>query len=362
MNSRQRTVAALRRQPYDRIPVDFWATKGAQRKIENALGLSYEEFLNKWDVDLRYIDGPEYIGPPLSTGGGASVDIWGVKRNAVNIETEGGGAERYSEVAQAPLAAAESVEDIEGYDHWPSPDWFRYDVVEAQCDRLIEAGRAVVFMGDRLNRVAQLKPAMYIRGTEEIFVDLAIRPEIARAVFGRIKAFYREYLSRILAAAKGKIDIILTGDDFGAQNAPLLSLSMWDAFLREGFADYVRIIHQSGATAMHHTCGSVVDMIPGMIDSGLDILQSLQPEAAGMDAAKLKRLFGERLSFQGGVSIQKTLPFGTTDDVTREVARLAATFGKSGGYIFGTAHNIQTDVSVANVLALLEAYREFGAF
>ena len=360
MDSRERTFAALGGQRFDRLPIDFWASGGARRKIERSLGLTYEEFLDRWDVDLRYIDGPEYIGPALGGDEHPTVDIWGVERTLVEVDTEGGGVERYSEVERSPLAEAQSVDQIEAYEQWPSPESFRYDVIEAQCDRLIEAGRVVVFMGDRLNRIAQFKPAMYLRGTEQIFMDFAIDPEIAEAILSRIRTFCREHLSRILAAAKGKIDIVLTCDDFGGQNGPLLSPSMWDSFLREGFADYIRVIHESSARAMHHTCGSVVDMIPAMIDCGLDILQSLQPEAAGMDAEKLKRQFGDRLSFQGGISIQKTLPFGTEEDIAREVARLAKTLGEGGGYIFGTAHNIQADVPVRNITTLLEAYHEFS--
>ncbi len=98
-----------------------------------------------------------------------------------------------------------------------------------------------------------------------------------------------------------------------------------------------------------------------MIDCGLQVLQSLQPEARGMDAARLKADFGDRLCFQGGVSIQRTLPYGTPDDVRREVKALAEAMGRDGGYIFCTSHNIQADTPMANVRALLDAYREYGA-
>jgi uroporphyrinogen decarboxylase len=170
------------------------------------------------------------------------------------------------------------------------------------------------------------------------------------------------YLERILEAACGKIDIVLTGDDFGSQAGPLVSPAMWDAFLREGFAAYARIAHAGGATVMHHTCGSVGPIIPGMIECGLDVLQSLQPEAAGMEPARLKAEFGRRLAFQGGVSIQQTLPFGSPGEVRAEVRNLAEVMGPGGGYVFCTAHNVQADVSVENVGALMQAYHEFGVY
>ncbi len=357
MNSRERTFAALAHEEGDRIPIDFWASKGLRHKISTRAGLSFEAFLDKYDVDLRYIEGPEYTGPALGEG----TDIWGVARRVVRVETPDG-PEWYREAVGSPLAAATSAAEVAAYPHWPSPDDYRYDVVESQCDAVLSKGRVAVFMGDRLNRFAQLKPAMYLRGMEQIYVDMATAGEVAKAIFGQIRAFYREYLRRILEAAQGKIDIILTGDDFGAQNGPLVAPEMWDGFLREGFAEYIAIIHEFGARAMHHTCGSVVDLIPRMIDCGLDILQSLQPEAAGMDPARLKADFGGRLSFQGGVSIQRTLPFGSRDDVRREVKRLAATLGPSGGYIFGTAHNVQADTPLENVEALLGAYHDYGRY
>ena len=203
MNSRERTFRALEHRPGDRIPIDFWATTAVAQNLEAALGKPYAQFLNDYDVDLRYIEGPSYVGPALAPG----TDIWGVERIAVAAGTSGK-SESYSEVSRAPLSGAQTIEDIEAYGLWPDPDMFDYDVIEGQCDAILQNERMVVFMGDRLNRVAQLKPAMYLRGTETIFVDLAARPEIAEAILRRIRTFYLGYLERILRAAAGKIDIV----------------------------------------------------------------------------------------------------------------------------------------------------------
>jgi len=361
MTSRERVLLTINHQVPDRIPVDFWASKGFLRKLRAETGLSFGDFLDAHDVDLRYIGGPEYVGPPLTSLTGESVDIWGVPRTVAEVRV-GDGIERYEEVTKPPLANATTVEEIFSYSHWPSPDWFDYSAVEQQCDDVLRRGRAVVFMGDRLNRVAQLKPAMYLRGVEQILVDMAVRPLIAQAIFSKIRGFYLAYLERILEATKGKMDLVLTGDDFGAQNGLLVSVEMWDRFLGGGFAQYLALAKAYGAKTMHHTCGSVTALIPRMIESGLDVLQSLQPEAAGMDSATLKADFGTRLAFHGGVSIQRTMPRSTADDIGGEVEHLAATLGPGGGYIFCTAHNLQADTPVASALALLAAYREFGRY
>ena len=355
MNSRERTFLALEHKPGDRIPIDCWASRSLIKKLEEAFGCSYEHFLDRHDVDLRYISGPEYMGPPL----GAGRDIWGVERVTVHVGDKGR-RESYSELAVSPLASARNVDDIRNYPHYPSPDWFDYRAIERQCDEIRNKGRVVVFMGDRLNRVAQLKPAMYLRGAENIFTDLALHEDMARVLFEKIRDFYQTYVKRILEAARGKIDIVLTGDDFGAQNGLLMSPEMWRQFIRPGFAEYVALIKEYGAKAMHHTCGSVLEIIPDLIDCGLDILQSLQPEACGMALADLKAKYGSRLCFHGGVSIQRTLPFGSPAEVRREVKRIADLFRHDGGYIFCTSHNIQADTPLANVESLFHAYHEHG--
>jgi len=99
-----------------------------------------------------------------------------------------------------------------------------------------------------------------------------------------------------------------------------------------------------------------------MMERGLDVLQSLQPEAAGMDAEDLKRTFGRRLAFHGGLSIQRTMPLGTKEEIRRQVQARVNSLGKGGGYILCTSHNIQADTPVASALALLAAYREFGRY
>jgi len=362
MDSRERTFAALSFTQPDRVPIDFWASRGCRARLQSATGHDWDTFLDAQDVDIRYIEGPRYVGPPLAyDADGVGEDIWGVRRKTVQVGSNGG-AEHYKEVVFSPLAAAQSREAVETYGHWPAPDWFDYSEIAAQCEAIRARGRIAAFMGDRLNRIAQLKPAMYLRGTEQIFLDLALNPELAHALFARIRAFYLEYARRVFEAACGKLDLVVTGDDFGAQTGPLLSPRMWEEFLGEGFAAYIALAHEHDLPVMHHTCGSVRKLLPCLLDRGLDILQSLQPEAAAMDAGELKHEYGGALAFQGGISIQRTLPFGTPTDVREEVRDTLAALMPGGGYIACTAHNIQADTPPENVNALLAAYREFGRY
>ncbi|NLE39627.1 MAG: hypothetical protein GX621_16535, partial [Pirellulaceae bacterium] len=223
-------------------------------------------------------------------------------------------------------------------------------------------GKVVVFMGDRMNRCAQLKPAMYLRGIDQILCDVAVEPEMAGYLFRRIADFYLEYFRRTLKAAGGGIDIMMMGDDFGTQKGPFMSPTMFRQFLKPGFAEFCALGHEFGAKVAHHSCGSIKALIPDLIECGLDILNPLQPDVVDMDHAEVKKKFGDRLCFHGSMSIQKTLPFGTPDDVRAEVRRRFETLGPGGGFIYCTAHNIQADTPIANIEALFEAYQTLGRY
>jgi len=361
MNSRERVETCLDHRQPDRVPIDFWVSGEIRARLMEHYGVpDMEPVLERFGVDFRYIDGPAYIGPELASGpDGSREDHFGVPRRTVHYG-EGEKSGNYSEVAAFPLAHARTVDEVESYAKWPNPDWFDYDAVREQARRARETGRVVVFMGDRLNRCAQLKPAMYLRGVEQILMDVYINPEIAQAIFGRITGFYVEYAVRTLQAAEGNIDILFTGDDFGMQENMFLPLQKWRAFLREGFRNFIEIGHRFGCMVAHHTCGFVVPLIPDFIECSLDILNPLQPDVRGLDLSAMKREFGSRICFHGGISIQRTMPFGTAGDIRREVRDRFEALAADGGYVFCTAHNIQADTPLENVAALLEAYRGQG--
>ena len=362
MNSRERVELALAHREPDRVPIDYWASGEITAKLLETLGFSTEEeLLQHFDVDLRYIAGPRYVGPELAVrGNGAVEDIWGVPRIRVQVSA-GDHKGSYREACDPPLKDM-SLEEIRAYPKWPDPDWFDYACVRGQAAAARATGKCVVFMGDRMNRCAQLKPAMYLRGVSEILMDLAVNPEIAQYLFGRIAQVYLEYARRTFEAAGNGIDIFMMGDDFGAQNNLLMAPDMWRSFLRPNFRAMIDLGHRYGYKVAHHSCGSIKAIIPDMIDCGLDILNPVQPEVANMDRRELKQRFGDRLSFHGSISIQKTMPFGTPEDVRAEVRERFSTLAPRGGFIFCTAHNIQVDTPIENVLALFDAYREFGRY
>ena len=363
MDARQRVELAISHQEPDRVPIDFWATTSVTARLMEHFGFTdREQLLEHFDVDFRYIEGPKYVGPePEVREDGSVEDHWGVPRVRVDVGS-GSQASVYQEVIDFPLRDAKSVEEVRHYAKWPSPDWFDYDCVRDQVAEARRTGKVVIFMGDRMNRCAQLKPAMYLRGVDQILVDVALEPDIAQYIFRRVADFYVEYARRTLEAAGGGIDILMLGDDFGTQKGLFMSPDMWRQFLRPGFKAFADLGHGHGCKVAHHSCGSIKPIIPDLIECGLDVLNPVQPDVDDMDRRELKQRFGDRLCFHGSISIQRTLPFGTPDDVRDEVRERFETLGPGGGFIFCTAHNIQADTPTENAVALFDAYRTLGRY
>lgn len=356
---RERVLTALAHQRPDRVPRDYWATSEVTEGLLRHLNLpDRESLLRHLGIDLRYVEGPAWVGQALRQYPDGSVeDLWGVRRRAASVSGKGYGF-TYQHVVLSPLEAARSAADVAAYDRWPDPEWWDYSALREQC--LAHPGYAIVNCGDRLDRTAQLKPMMYLRGMEQTYVDLALEPQIAQAIIQHIVAYFLHYNRRVFEAAGDAIDIFMMGDDFGTQQGPMMSLQTWRRFFRPGFAAFIELAHEYGLKVLHHTCGSVRELIPDFIECGLDLLQSLQPKAQGMDLGELRREFGRDLCFHGGLDIQDILPHGTPQQVREHVRSQIKAAGDEGGYILCTAHNLQPDTPLENVLALYEAAEEFG--
>jgi uroporphyrinogen decarboxylase len=359
LGCRERALTAIDHRQADRVPIDFWAVPEIMNRLQRHYDISDKETLLQYlGVDFRVLRGPSYVGLEMCRHADGSVeDLWGVRRRLVTFG-EGERRGTYKELAFSPLASAATVREIETYPGWPSPDWWDYNAVANECARF--SGYCVVYAGDRLDRTAQLKTAMYLRGIERIMIDLVDNPALVECMLEHINAYYLEYNRRVFKAAQGHIDVFMMGDDFGAQVGPMMSVAMWRRYFERGFRGYIDLAHRYGIRVMHHTCGSVRPLIPLFIDAGLDILQSLQPRSAGMDLAGLKQDFGRDLALHGSIDIQQTLPFGTPDDVQAEVKQRLEVGKPGGGFIICTAHNIQVDVPLANILALIEAYQQYA--
>ena len=305
--------------------------------------MGVEEYLKQY-IDVREV-GPRYIGPALKEG----EDFWGVRRRSISY-----GAGNYEEIHHYPLAGARTVADLDRH-RWPSADWFDYSVLPAR----IAAARAD---GDPALIVTNgniFESGWYMRGFERMLGDLLEEPELCDAILDRVTGFYLEHFRRVLAAAGGGIDLVFTADDIGGQQGLLMSLGTWERFIKPRHVKLNRVIHEFGAKVVYHSDGDVMDAADGLIDMGIDVLQALQFNAGKMDPVVLKKKYGDRLCFEGGVNVQSTLPFGSVADVRAEVERLIGVLGRGGGFILGPSHLIQAGTPPENIVAMFETAAAF---
>jgi len=237
------------------------------------------------------------------------------------------------------------------------------------ADRLRATGRAVfaTFGGLTFGDIA-LVPAPWlrhpkgIRDIAEWYISTATRPNHIKAIFDRQAAIAVENLERLHAAVGDRIDVIQTnGTDFGTQRGPFCSVAAY----RDLYLPYQKRVngwihaHTPWKTFMH-SCGGIEPLIPSIIEAEFDILNPVQCSAAGMDAAALKRKYGTRIAFWGGgVDTQRTLPFGSPDQVREEVKERIETFAEGGGFVFCTIHNVVANTPIANLLAMFETVKRY---
>jgi uroporphyrinogen decarboxylase len=196
-----------------------------------------------------------------------------------------------------------------------------------------------------------------LRGFENMLVDVIAEPVFYDSLVTAITDHQLALLDRMLAAP---IDGILFSDDWGYQDGVLIGAARWRRFIKPNLKRLYDRVHQAGKIALNHVCGSVREIMPDIIEIGLDVLESVQPEAAGMNPYELKAEYGEAITFWGGLGSQSTIPHGTPSEIKREVKRLVSEMGAGGGYILAPAKGVQPETPVENMAALVESFVNQG--
>jgi uroporphyrinogen decarboxylase len=344
MTPRERWLAVLNRERPDRVPMDIWATDEAWNGLCVHLGGDRDEVCRRLHIDMPVSLQAEYFGPPVAPGH----DIWGMAYRDIDY-----GSGVYQECATHPLAAFNTVEEIEDGYTWPSADWFDYSnlpaVVEANRERPIRGGGSEPFLLYK-----------YLRGETLGFTDLLMNPEIVHYCMDKMFGFAYETTRRIFETVPGEVMITYVAEDLGGQDNLMYSPEQIREFFLPGMKRMMDLTKEHGSYVFHHTDGAVREILPELIDAGIEVLNPIQWRCRGMDREGLKRDFGDRLIFHGGVDNQQTLPFGTVDDVRQEVIDNLRILGEGGGYILAPCHNIQAVTPPENVVAMYETGYEEG--
>lgn len=383
VTSRERVQTALRHQQPDRVPVDLLMTPEVWAKMSAHWGLqsappapdaffdpTWEQVAQRMQSDLRVLSYDMFCQPPESVyksgarldwwnalsrstpnrmwrqwmPDGTSYDIWGHHYRIVDNPT---GA--YEEFATWPLSAATSVEELKTFP-WPQPDWWDFSTLPDAIRQLDP--RREFYLRFRIGSVFEL--AWQIRGMQEFLMDLASMPAIPHYIMERMTDVHVENLKRVLEVAGDQLDMVYFYDDVATQRSLMISPAMWRDYVRPCHARIIEVAHKFDKPVMYHCDGAIAALIPELIDLGINVLNPIQPDSPGMEAAKLKRDFGDRLTFHGGVDIIKTLPRGTPAEVRSEVRERIRVLGENGGYIMCSSHHIQSDTPVENILTMYD--------
>ena len=345
MTPRERWLAVLRREKPDRVPMDYWSTDEATDLLLRHLGCADKrELYERLHIDRVIAVKPEYVGPPLPD----DTDVFGCRFRDADY-----GTGKYSECIFHPLAAFSSVEEIEAHYQWPNPDWWDYSSIAQQIvgweQYPIQGGGSEPFLTYK-----------DLRGQEQGMMDLILNPDMVHYCLDKLFALAYENTVRIYEQLPGKVMLSYVAEDMGGQTSLLFSPSQIREFFLPRMKRMMDLAHQAGAYVFHHTDGAARDIIPDMIQTGIDILNPIQWRCPGMEREGLKRDFGDKLVFHGGVDNQYTLPFGTVDEVRQEVLDNLRILGEGGGYILAPCHNIQAVSPPENVVAMYETGFENG--
>ncbi len=342
MTPRQRVLTAISRQRPDRTPADYKAEPEVHQYMMKHLGVdTYEGLLQRLEIDVRRLE-PQYVGPPPKVlDDGVFEDYWGIRSK--HLKASHGS---YDMHVHTPVWDAQCVADLEKHD-WPSNDIFDYSAMREQCARYRD--HAVLYEGADLFT----RPCI-LRNMENLMLDMMERPDMAHYLIGKFTDFYCEDITRALEATDGGFDIYCEWSDFGTQRGLLISIAMFREFMASPLQRMIDLCHSAGLKFMLHSCGAISELIPEFIALGVDVLDPIQVAAKGMDPALLKREFGDKMAFHGGICTQHTLPFGSPEDVRSAVLDRVATLGAGGGYVLASSHDISADTPPQNIVAMYD--------
>ncbi len=354
---RQRVEMALHHEEPDRTPFDFWAVPEVWAALRRYLDTDDDaDVLRLLGVDCRWVR-TDYVGPaPIAQEDGSYYDAFGAHRRSVSNEFC-----TYEEYAGHPLADVQTVAEVESWPGWPPTE--HWDVSTLK-DKIQALNRGTEYwLCYEVGGIFEW--SWGLRGFEQFLMDLVVKPEIACAIMDCYTGLYIANVTRVLEAAavcRRGIDMVYTYDDMGTQQGLLISEAMWRELVLPRHLRLNAAIRRFPVKIMYHSCGAIYPLIGALADElGIDVLNPLQPRAAGMDAARIKREFGGRLSFYGAVDIQRTLPRGAPQEVQAEVQERCRVLGRGGGYICASAHYIQADTPLENIVAMYTTPRELSA-
>lgn len=354
MKPKERVLSAFHREQPDRVPINYFSNAGIDRRLKHHFGLKdndSEELLQALGVDFRNVD-IQYVGPPLhEEKPNMIIDEWGKRKRWVEHETGG-----YWDFCEWPLQNA-TLETVEAWP-MPAPDDFDYSSIPETCKRFkdfcLVAGGAGI--GDIINSNGML------RTMEQVLVDLVTDDPAGLRLIDRAIDRQLEIMSRIFEAGQGNIDVCWIGEDLGTQRGPTISLDLFRKHIRPRLQKFVDLAKFWNLPVVIHSCGSSSWAFADFIEMGINVVDTLQPEAKDMAPAYLKECFGDKLAFHGMISTAGPVAYGTVEEVIQNVRETLEIMMPGGGYTLSPTHALQDNSPTENVVAMYKAGRRLGRY
>lgn len=346
MTSRERVLVTFQHQEPDHVPCWCGASPGFWTKAKRTTSLEDEALSLLLHDDFRKVSSA-YVGPaPRASGFGGITSLFGIRRSGIG----------YGQPLNHPLADA-TLADLENY-AWPEPDWLDVRGIREAATRY--QGRYAILGGEWS---PFWHDAIDLVGMDGLLYRMYDDPEFVDRLLSHVVDFYAEVNRRTFEATGGAIDIFFMGNDFGSQKGPLIGEGLFRRFLVPPLRRLTELSHDYHLKTMLHSCGGFAQLIPAMIEAGIDGIQAIQPSCTGMNPATLKSAYGRKLVFNGCIDSQHVLIAGTPCSIRRSVQAIIDIMKPGGGFIASASHNsILEETPVENVLAMFEAIHEHGDY
>lgn len=382
LSSRERVLSVLNHEQPDRVPIVLGVSNATGIKMRPYQGIKKiigvdapDDFIYDWpELGTALIDEetmerlhsdvrgvldlePEAVRARNRTRDPHSdyIDSWGTGQSEIKP------GEWFPNVH--PMQSAKSLDDIESYPGWPDMlDPSRIAHVREHARRLADENQYAILATPWL--LFPFERAHAMQGLETFLVNMSLEPDFATALLQKIAHYCKQLMGPFLDELGDNVDIIKIGDDLGTEESLMISPRMYRKILKPIHADFISFIKaRTNAKVLFHSDGDIAPLIDDFVEIGVDILNPIQTSAGTMsDLHSLKKRHGSNIVFCGGIDTRKILPCGSVEEVRAEVRRVIEALGPGGGFMAGAVHTVMNDVPPDNVLAMVDAVKEFGQY
>ncbi len=372
---KRRIVDAIKHQGSGKVPTMYRAEPSVNERLASYFKIG--DLHKHWYTLIEclgadnYSDGetlggfttyfPKYIGPDFKSVFEINrFDIWGIKP----VQMYHAGQRNIVFSKYPPMRQMNEIEDIKRYP-FPRIEWFDFEVYKNNSEQIVyqsageqeevllsEIKRSDAFFLNASCQNSIFMVSTYLRGTDKMFMDLALNQRYSEMLIEKIGQFMVEFHKKNMESIGEKIDLYGMWDDFADQDGLMISPDMWRKYYKPWDKLLIEEAKKYGLLVCFHVCGNCSDIIPDLIDMGVDMLDPVQVSAKNMDLVHLKRQFGKDICFHGGLDAQKFLLHSSPAQIKEEIKRIDDLFGQSGGLILGPSHYLTPDIPLENILAI----------